>query len=45
MLTIATGIADVIMPMTIVVGYYAFTGLISSRSPMLGLTYLKTEAR
>jgi hypothetical protein len=43
--TVATGIGDVIMHVATVVGYCAFTGLVPSRSPKLGLTYLKTEAR
>jgi hypothetical protein len=42
--TVATSIVDIIMPVTIVVGCYAFAGLVPHRSPKLGLTYLKTEA-
>jgi hypothetical protein len=42
--TIATGVANVIMPVAIVVGYYAFAGLVPPLSPQLGVTYLKIEA-
>jgi hypothetical protein len=42
-LTVATGIADIIMSMAIVVGCCTFTGLVSPRSSKLGPTYLKTE--
>jgi hypothetical protein len=44
MLTVATCIADVIMPVTAVVGCCAFVGLVTPYSPKLRLAYLKTEA-
>jgi hypothetical protein len=44
MLTIVTGIADVIMLVAIVVWAYAFIGLVPPHSPKLGLIYLKNEA-
>jgi hypothetical protein len=45
MLTLATGIGDILMHVATVVGYYAFAGLVPPRSPKLRLAYLKTEAR
>jgi hypothetical protein len=45
MLTLATGIGDILMHVATLVGYYAFAGLVPPRSPKLRLAYLKTEAR
>jgi hypothetical protein len=42
--TVIMSIVDIIMPMTTVVCYCTFTGLILPRSPKLRLTYLKIEA-
>jgi hypothetical protein len=44
MLTVATDIYDdVIMPMATLVGCCALAALVSSHSPKMGLTYLKTK--
>jgi hypothetical protein len=41
---VVMSIANVIMPVTTVVGCCAFTGLVSPRSPKLGLSDLKIKA-
>jgi hypothetical protein len=43
-LRVVTRNDDVIMPVAIMVGYYAITGLVPPHSPKLGLANLKTEA-
>jgi hypothetical protein len=43
MLTVATGITDVIKPVATMVGCCAFAGLVPPRSPKLGVNYLKTK--
>jgi hypothetical protein len=43
-LTVAMGIADVIMPVGTVFGCCAFTGLVPPHSLKLVLTYLKIES-